>query len=78
MSAVGQADSTPQAWLVSEHLRLGFSPGALSQTFGLAYFVDALVSLGISLHVKSGLVVALVSLCMPFHEGVLRSQWRHG
>ena len=49
----GQWDVISQAWLVSEHVRSGFAPASLSQTFGLAYFVDALVSLVISFHLSS-------------------------
>jgi len=37
--------SAPEAWLVSEHMRSGFSSAALSATFGLAYFGDALVAI---------------------------------
>eukprot|EP00965_Chrysotila_dentata_P006126 200343-Pleurochrysis_carterae.AAC.3 len=37
--------SAPEAWLVSEHTRNGLPGAALAQTFGLAYFGDAIVAI---------------------------------
>jgi len=37
--------SAPEAWLVSEHQRSGFDGKYLGQTFGLAYFGDAIVAI---------------------------------
>jgi len=37
--------SAPEAWLVTEHERSGFDSKYLGQTFGLAYFGDAIVAI---------------------------------
>lgn len=37
--------SAPETWLVSEHNKQGFDGKYLGQTFGLAYFGDAIVAI---------------------------------